>query len=252
MKKIRVISAIIIFLLMMIGCVKITDTQSGTVSLNKNGEYPILFSNQTKAQINSVSGTGYDEFKLFTWNSLGDTIMKPYTVAAYGVGDYRYEELPGQELKYFNKSSNWHDFIGVIPVDHEMKLKNGSVKIDGVKSFIVDDKRAEQTINLTDTLYWSSGLTEESPEEFLTVYKRVLKNEYGSTVELPFKHENAIIFLGFSSDRDDTHLINYTPEIPWKAGMPGTKTTLTEKRKMFDLMAEGKSVDGKPVLERLH
>ena len=38
MRKIRLISTIIIFFSVMVGCVKITDTQSGTVPLNKNGE----------------------------------------------------------------------------------------------------------------------------------------------------------------------------------------------------------------------
>jgi len=94
-----------------------------------------------------------------------------------------------------------------------MTLKDGSLTVKNVTAFTVDDKRVEKAVNLTDTLYWSAGLAVESPEEFLTAYKRVTKADYGNVVELPFKHQNSLIFLGFSSDKTDTKIINYAPSV---------------------------------------
>lgn len=239
MKMYEKLLAIIVGLSMIASCVKITEVQNGTFPKNNNGEYPILFSNHTKAQTTSVSGTGYDEFKLFVWNSLNDTIMNPYTVSAAGVNDYHYENVPGQKLQYFKDASSWYDFIGVVPGDHDMTLENGVLTVENVKSFVVDDKLSEKAINVPDTLRWSAGLAADSPEELLTAYKRVPKSKYGSVVNLPFKHENAVIFLGFSSNRTDTELTDYAPSVP-ATSVPGTTTT--EHAKMFDLLAQGKLV----------
>ena len=133
-------------------CVKIDYVNR--IPTNSKGDYAILFSNpRTKAQITSVSGTGYDSFNLFTWNSINDTIMNPYIVMASGEGAYQYENVDGQELQYFKGVTDWYTFIGVIPTTHTTTLKDGSVKIKDVTSFVVDDKRAEKAVNLTDTLY---------------------------------------------------------------------------------------------------
>lgn len=202
-------------------CVKVD--YADRIPTNSKGDYAILFSSpKTKAQITSVSGTGYDSFNLFTWNSINDTIMKPYIVMASGEGAYQYENVDGQELQYFKRVADWYDLIGIIPTTHTMTLKNGSVKIKDVTSFVVDDKRAEKAVNLTDTLYWSTGLAAESPEEFLTTYKRVEKTDYNNVVELPFKHQNALIFLGFSSDQTDTKIIDYVPGVAEIPAVPGT------------------------------
>jgi len=238
MEKGKKMLAIIVGLSMIVSCMKVTEF-NGSMPTNNEGEYPILFSHPTKAQTSSVSGTGYDEFKLFAWNSLNDTIMKPYSVVASGENDYHYENIPGQSIKYFKEVSAWYDFIGVIPGDHDMTLENGVLTVENVKSFVVDDKLSEKAINVPDTLRWSAGLTADSPEELLTAYKRVPKSQYGSVVNLPFKHENAVIFLGFSSNRTDTELTDYAPGVP-ATSVPGTTTT--EHAKMFDLLAEGKLV----------
>ena len=238
MKMNEKLLAIIVGLLMIASCVKVTEVQNGTLPKNHNGEYPILFSNQTKAQTTSVSGTGYDEFKLFVWNSLNDTIMKPYSVVATDVNEYHYEDLPGQEIKYYRKASDWYDFIGVIPGNHNMALKNGAVKVEGVKSFTVDDNLADKAANVVDTLSWSSGLAVDSPEELLTAYKRVPKNKYGSVVSLPFKHENAVIFLGFSSDRNDTKIVDYAPGTPGIPAVPATSDSVKYTKKTVKFIDE--------------
>ena len=242
MKIRHLILMIIACIAMIVSCVKIDYMADNRIPTNPKGEYAILFSQpapMTKAQITSVSGTGYDSFSLFSWNSVNDTIMNPYTVIADGVNSYQYEDVTGQEIQYFRRGTDWYDFLGVIPTTHNMSLKDGSVKVEGVKSFIIDDKRVEMAVNLTDTLYWGAGLTEESPEEFLSTYKRISKSDYNNVVELPFKHENALIFLGFSSDKTDTKIIDYVPGVPGTS-VPGT--LISKKAKMFDEMASGQLV----------
>ena len=248
MKTFRKLFAIFAGIALLASCVKIEEAHNRLVPTNKYGDYAILFSNpaaRTKAQITSVSGTGYDEFKLYAWNSIGDTIMKPYSVVASGVNAYEYENEPGQELQYFKSVADWYDFIGVIPTNKTMTLNGGSLKVDGVQSFLVDDKRSEKAVNLTDTLYWSAGLAAESPEEFLWAYKRISKADYGNIVNLPFEHQNSLLFLGFSSDRNDTELIDYVPGNPGSPAIPGTPDTETyssQSVKFIDELVAGHSV----------
>ena len=214
---------------MFTSCVKFEGTFDNRIPTNTKGEYAILFSNpspRTRATISSTSGTGYDEFSLFAWNSINDTIMNPYLVQADGVASYKYDGIGSQTLQYFKRASDWYGFIGIIPTSHSTELKNSTVKVTGLTSFIVDDKRVEQAVNLTDTLYWNTGLAVDSPEEFLWSYKRVEKANYGSTIELPFNHGNALVFLGFSSDRNDTKLIDYVPGTPDISAVPAHTDTL--------------------------
>lgn len=193
-------------------CVKFegSNNPSESTRINTAGEYAILFGNvpATKAEVTSLAGNGYDTFKLFTWNSNNEIVMNPYLVSATGVGEYAYDGTDGQELKYFSNVASSYDFIGIVPTTHTMTLNNNSVTVEGIESFVVDDNRVSGT------------LSADSPEEFLWSYKRVEKSQYGSTVELPFNHGNALIYLGFSSDRNDTEIIDYapavqeTPEVP--------------------------------------
>lgn len=207
-------------------CVRVEDTFNRGIPTNRKGEYAILFSGaQTKAQVSSTAGTGYDQFSLFAWNSIKDTLMNPYLVEANGANSYQYDEVNGQELKYFKRVANWHDFIGIIPTTHNMKLSDGKVSVDGVVAFSVDDKRAEKAVNTPDTLFWSAGLAVDSPEEFLWAYKRVEKADYGNIVDLPFNHENALLFLGFSSDKSDTKIIDYVPGVPAIPATPEVRDT---------------------------
>ena len=227
MKTKNLFLTLIAIVAMFMSCVKIEGTFDNRIPMNKQGDYAILFSHpMTKAQISSVSGTGYDSFSLFTWNSINDTIMKPYLVLADGENSYQYDEVTGQELQYFKRVADWYDFIGIVPTTHQMTLTDGAVKVEGVTSFVVDDKRSEKAVNLTDTLYWSAGLAAESPEEFLTAYKRVAKADYGNVVELPFKHQNSLIFLGFSSDQTDTKLLDYVPGTPGTPAIPEQRDTV--------------------------
>ena len=228
MKIRHLILMLIACIAMIASCVKVDYTLDNRIPTNPKGEYAILFSHPapiTKAQTTSISGTGYDSFSLFSWNAINDTIMNPYTVMAKAEQSYQYEDVTGQEIKYFKRVADWYDFIGVIPTTHTMKLKDGAVKVEGVTSFVVDDKRSEKAVNLTDTLYWSAGLAVESPEEFLTAYKRVAKADYGNVVELPFVHQNALIFLGFSSDKTDTKIIDYAPGTPDIPAVPAVYDT---------------------------
>jgi len=245
MKIRHLILMLIACIAMIASCVKVDYTLDNRIPTNPKGEYAILFSHPapiTKAQTTSISGTGYDSFSLFSWNAINDTIMNPYTVMAKAEQSYQYEDVTGQEIKYFKRVADWYDFIGVIPTTHTMKLKDGAVKVEGVTSFIVDDKRSEKAVNLTDTLYWSAGLAVESPEEFLTAYKRVAKADYGNVVELPFVHQNALIFLGFSSDKTDTKIIDYAPGTPDVPAVPEVRDTTDT----WVNLKRGSNVDGSP------
>ena len=197
MKKLKFLLACIL----LTACVQTIETDFPSV--NSKGEYAIQFGTKaTKASLTRVSGTDYDEFNLYVWNSNNDTIMKPYKVEAYGVGEYTYATLPNQELKYFSNTASSYYFTGVIPTTHKETVLGDTIKVDTVKAFTVDDARVTNT------------LIQNSPEEFLYAYKKVDKVDYGNIVTLPFKHENALIYIGFSSDRNDTKIIDYVPGTP--------------------------------------
>ncbi len=250
MKLKKLFLAFVALMAMFASCVKFEGTFDNRIPTNTKGEYAILFSNpssRTRATISSTSGTGYDEFSLFAWNSINDTIMNPYLVQADGVASYKYDGIGSQTLQYFKRVSDWYDFIGIIPTNHSTELKDSTVKVTGLTSFVVDDKRVEQAVNLTDTLYWNTGLAVDSPEEFLWSYKRVEKANYGSTVELPFNHGNALVFLGFSSDRDDTKLIDYvpgTPDIPATPDVNDTTDTWINLKKSSNAVATSTALKG--------
>ena len=189
-------------LVVLAACTKIV-IPSDSVPINNAGEYAIMFNKYptTKAVVSSTSGTGYDNFSLFVWNSNNTLVMNPYTVHARGT-DYVYDDVAGQKLEYFSRTANYYDFLGVIPTTHPMTLDADSVTVNSLVSFKVDDARVSGT------------LIADSPEEFLFASARVPKADYGNIVDLPFKHGNAVIYLGFSSDRTDTKLLDYVPGIP--------------------------------------
>ena len=123
MKIRHLIFMLIACIAMIASCVKVDYTLDNRIPTNPKGEYAILFSHPapiTKAQATSISGTGYDSFSLFSWNAINDTIMNPYTVMAKAEQSYQYEDVTGQEIKYFKRVANWYDFIGVITTTHNM------------------------------------------------------------------------------------------------------------------------------------
>ena len=219
---------IIPIVLGIVSCVKIDDTFNKSILTNEKGEHAIVFSNKTltKASVSPVSNKGYDEFSLYTWNSNNEIVMNPYVVQAEDADTYTYEGIGSQTLQYFKNNADSYSFIGVIPTS-DATLSNGSVTV-GVESFVVDDKKAE-----------GNGVKVDSPKEFLWARTDVNKVDYNKTVTIPFKHGNALLYLGFISDDANTEIINYTPDIPGTS-VPGTKTT--EHAKMFDLLAQGKLV----------
>lgn len=211
MKKLKTLlaAAFVVFA----ACTKIV-VPSGTVPINSNGEYAITFSHypQTKALAASQSGTGYDTFDLFTWNSNNDTIMNPYTVHAGGTG-YIYDDVAGQKLQYFSNTANSYKFLGIIPTTHAVKLENEAVTVEDLVSFTFDDSRVTGT------------LTDDSPEEFLFASTSVAKANYKDIVNLQFNHGNAVVYLGFSSDRTDTELIDYVPAVAPIPAVPAVNDT---------------------------
>ena len=216
-------------------CAKIEDPQNhgaATTRVNAAGEYAILFGERnsaTKATVTTTAGNGYDEFSLFTWNSNGEMVMNPYLISATGTDAYAYDETPGQELKYFSNAAASYEFIGVVPTTHTMTYNAGEVKVEGIVSFLVDDNRVTGTI------------TADSPEEFLWSYKQVARADYGSTVALPFNHGNSLIYFGFSSDRDDTEIIDYVPAVP---AIPATPEVRDTTDTWFNLKRSSGNVDG--------
>ena len=205
---------------------------------NAQGEYAITFGSYTPstraAQADGgVSGFGYDDFNLFAWNS-DDVVMNPFHVTAYGEGMYAYVGVDNQDTLYFKNAYNDYKFIGVIPRSVEMNKAEGqdAVNVYGVESFTIDEEDlSEKTV--------------DTPKEFLYCKTTVEKTNYKNSVNLNFKHGNAKVYLKFISDDVNTKIVDFTPYTPGSPEVPAvppTKTTLTEKRKMFDLLAEGQTV----------
>ena len=208
-----------------VGCAKIEGTNSSSVPTNSKGEHAIIFSQAepaTKASHISVAGNGYDEFSLYTWNSNGEVIMNPFKTVATGTGTYEYDGVSGQSLQYFKNNADSYSFIGVIPTANA-SLSNGTVTV-GVESFVVDDNRVTGT------------LSADSPKEFLWARADVVKANYNQYVTLPFKHGNALLYVGFISDDAATEIIDYAP------GTSVAGTMINKKAKMFDEMASGQLV----------
>ncbi len=202
MKKIKTMFLAIASILMIAAsCAKIDSAyDSRAIPTNDRGEYAILFNNSsilTKAAVTTTAKNGYDEFSLYAWNSSNDTIMNPFRVTGVAANSYKYEDVDGQKLQYFKNSADSYSFIGVIPTTN-VKIKNGAVKV-GVESFVVDDNRVSGT------------LAADSPKEFLWARADVTKGNYSDPVNLPFKHGNALLYLGFISDDGNTQIVDYTP-----------------------------------------
>jgi len=210
-----------------------------TTPQNEDGEFAITFGGYTASKIAtkalavSTLNNGYDEFNLYGWNSLNETIMNPFKVSANANG-YVYEGINGQELQYFKNNASHYEFLGVIPTDKNETLANGVLTVENIESATYDDKRAE-----------GGALAVDSPEEMLWSYAKVEKANYGSTVTLPFNHGNALLYLGFKSDRNDTEIIDYVPGIPGTPAVPATPDTETytsKSTRFIDELVAGNEV----------
>ena len=228
---------IMISALAVCACAKFETQTPNSAPMNANGEYAIVFKGNraiTKASATSTAGNGYDSFNLYAWNALNDTIMNPFQVSATAANAYDYvNSTLGQELKYFKKVADSYDFIGIIPTTNTAVLKDGQVTVNAVKAFSVDDSRVTGTI------------TADSPDEFLWAYKNVAKADYANTVTLPFNHGNAVVYLGFKSDRTDTEIIDYVPGTPGTPAIPGTpatETTESKSTRFIDELVAGNTV----------
>ena len=226
----KILLAILTCLVFFASCVKFDNTYNGQIPLNPKGEYAIVLSSpnqMTKAIINSDSGTGYDEFSLYAWNSNNEVIMNPFSVK-YDTqsGGYKYDGIGTQTLQYFKNNADSYSFIGVIPTSNTT-LNNESVTV-GVESFVVDDTRAIGT------------LSSDSSKEFLWARADVEKVNYGQPVTLPFKHGNALLYLGFISDDANTQIIDYTPHVDAQPATTGTESEISSR--VFDELVAGNTV----------
>lgn len=170
---------------------------------NGQGQSAIAFekysSGQTRAIANSNSGTGYDEFKFYGWNS-NETVIGGYDVSFVSPG-WTYVGINDQELKYFDNFINEYEFIGIIPKDITQSYNNGKVTVTGVEAFTVDNPYEPET-NASGT---------DTPKEFLYSYTSVPKANYSQGVGMNFVHGNSKVYLGFTSDDDQTEIIDYYP-----------------------------------------
>jgi hypothetical protein len=205
---------------------------------NGNGEYAITFGSYTPftraAQADGgVSGFGYDDFNLFSWNS-DDVVMNPFHVTAYGEGMYAYVGVDNQDTLYFKNVYNDYKFIGVIPRSVEMNKAEGqdAVNVYGVESFTIDEEDLNEK-------------TVDTPKEFLYCKTTVEKTNYKNSVNLNFKHGNAKVYLKFISDDVNTKIVDFTPYTPGSPEVPatpGTQTTTTKTGKALDMLYAGEIV----------
>ena len=143
----------------------------------------------TRAVSNSASGTGYDDFSLYVWTKDSTVINNWHTTWA-GAGWTYVNVESGQYLKYFDNFVDKYNFIGIIPQTTSY-LSNGSVTT-AVSGFITDDE--------TNT-----------PKEFLYATTSVSKAEYNKGATMNFLHGNAKIYLKFTSNDENTQIIDYYP-----------------------------------------
>ena len=110
-------------------CAKFETQTPNGAPMNANGEYAIVFNGNhaiTRASVASTAGNGYDNFSLFAWNSLNDTIMNPFSVSATGANEYDYVNSSlSQELKYFKKVADSYSFVGIISFN-QINVDNAS------------------------------------------------------------------------------------------------------------------------------
>ncbi len=166
---------------------------------NNDGNYAITFGPYTRGTTRAivgggVSGNGYDEFKLYTWNEY-ENVMNPYIVKAYSNNAYYYVgAAEGQDTAYFNNVYDSYNFIGVITSTLSMQKNGNNVVVNNVSSFTVENEDA------TDT-----------PDEFLYAKTIVTRSNYKNPVQLNFNHGNAKVYLKFISDRNDTKILDFKP-----------------------------------------
>ena len=202
---------------------------TGVAPQNQSGEYGIVFGNYspyTKAA--SENGVlvgplqcGYDNFNMYAWKD-GSPVMNPYSVNWYNES-WTYDNVVGQEMKYFDRNSTKYDFIGVISNANEVS-EVGKVTVSNVPAFLDNSKE----LDTPDELLWTSAT--------------VAKNNYSSPVPLTFKHANAKLYIGFASDRNDTEVIDYTPSTPEVPATPDTETYTNKTVKFIDELAAGNEV----------
>jgi len=207
-----------------------TPTYIEVGTMNNYGDYAITFSNAPKRQkINhiSLSGTGYDDFQLFTMCDTG-VVMNPYLVQYNGTG-WSYAGVGTQDTAWFYSACEGYDFIGIIPSDATTTLNaaNKTVKVDDVEAFLVKEA------------------TEDSPKEFLYSKASLERSDYPNGVDLNFKHGNAKVYFNFESDDAATQLLNFMPTIPAVPASPGTSETETYTKKTTKFIDE--LVDGNQV-----
>jgi hypothetical protein len=187
-----------------------------TGTTNKHGDYAITFKNTSKRQKIrhiSVSGTGYDDFQLFTMCDTG-VVMNPYLVQYNGTG-WAYAGVGTQDTVWFYSACEGYDFVGIIPSDATTTLNsaNKTVSVTGVEAFVVKEA------------------IEDSPKEFLYSKASLGKSDYANGVDLNFKHGNAKVYFNFESDDAATKLLNFVPTIPAVPASPGTPDTETYTKK---------------------
>ena len=200
---------------------------------NSNGDYAITFNNNSdnlsgvkRMRHNSTSGTGYDDFQLFTLCDTG-IVMNPYRVEYNGTG-WAYAGVGTQDTAWFYGACQAYDFLGIIPTNITATLNatDKTVQVSGVEAFVVKES------------------TEDSPKEFLYTATTVQKGDYANGVSLNFEHGNAKVYFKFESDDPTCKILDFTPYNPGSPAVPGVPGTVTTKNpaKMFVEMADGKLV----------
>lgn len=169
---------------------------------NAKGENAITFSNYsdarqafTRASVNSLSNTNYDDFTLFTWTN--DSVVMNGFHVTYVDGNpsgWAYFNVDNQPIKYFDNFVDKYNFLGVIPMtDVQMSESDNLVKVN-VEGFTVDNET-----------------TTDTPKEFLYAVTTVAKAEYEKGATINFKHGNAKVYLKFTSNDPNTEIIDYYP-----------------------------------------
>lgn len=202
--------------------------------MNANGQYPMggpvntysagtrAYSIQTDDIINN-----YSDFSLFSWTT-DSVVMNNYNGV---INNQTYTWGYTENQKYFDNNVSKYNFIGIIPFNNSLTLKNDNT----IDVNLVDFKT--ENVNPNDEKY---------NKEFIVAQTDVESSNYAQGATLNFYHQNSIVRIKFETDNTNNLEIldftPYTPEVPYQPAVPGTETYTSKSTKFIDELVAGNEV----------
>ena len=202
--------------------------------MNANGQYlmggPVnTYSADTRAysiQTDDIINN-YSNFSLFSWTA-DSVVMNNYNGV---INNQTYTWGYTENQKYFDNNVPKYNFIGIIPFNNSLTLKNDNT----IDVNLVDFKT--ENVNPNDKKY---------NKEFIIAQTDVESSNYAEGATLNFYHQNSIVRVKFETDNTNNLEIldftPYTPEVPYQPAVPGTETYTKKTTKFIDELVAGHEV----------